>query len=329
MTIIPFFSERLGNINALRATISVDKRCPVDRELAVKDNSLWLGSTKLIDSTVLGIPLDPNLITTTNMDQQPDKNNETILWDIKIGTQQQQVPRLAYDHEPKELLPAKALREFELISCNHCSCPLVRAQDSKAPFRHKDMPSEHWYELVECWICHETKPEEHRARMKPILAKPDVLLVGSTYYLVHSDNLTPDSLVVDRDVASKINWDNGTYTKWITVNCTSCSMPLGEGQYEKYDEEPILRAVKLFKYCVSILPTPTLTPCEMPTFMDFLVCDLVNAAKAHATYRFLIQGRNTGKIYCLIWLFNWDTQIIYNRGFVSPSEPADVYHERG
>ncbi|KAI9023028.1 HECT-like ubiquitin-conjugating enzyme-binding-domain-containing protein [Phycomyces nitens] len=319
--VIPFFAEKLGNINAIRATLSVDKRCPVDRELSIKANCLWLGSTMIVDSSVFGLPLDPNLVTITKSSEQP--STETILWDIKIGTQAQ--AQTHHDHEPKELLPAKALQNFQLISCSHCSTALVNAQDAKVPFKHKDMPSEHWYELVECWICHETKPEEHRARMKPILARPDVLLVGSTYYLVHADNLTPDSLVIDHDVASKINWDNGTYTKWITVNCSNCAMPLGEGQYEKYDEEPVLRAVKLFKYCVSILPTP----CEVPTFMDFLVCDLVNAAKAHATYRFLIQGRNTGKIYCLIWLFNWDTDIIYNRGYVSPSEPPQVYQERG
>lgn len=57
-----------------------------------------------------------------------------------------------------------------------------------------------------------------------------------------------------------------------------------------------LLAVKLFKYCIDLTPTP----CEQPVFTDFLVSDLVNTAKIHATHRFLIQGRQSQRIYALV-----------------------------
>lgn len=71
---------------------------------------------------------------------------------------------------------------------------------------------------------------------------------------------------------------------------------MGEGQYKR-DEHgtPTLLASKLYKYAVSIAEQAS-----RPTFMDFLTHDLVSAAKAHATYRFLIQGRKDNKTYTLV-----------------------------
>lgn len=62
------------------------------------------------------------------------------------------------------------------------------------------------------------------------------------------------------------------------------------------DGEMQLLAVKLFKYCIDLAPNPS----EQPVFTDFLVSDLVNTAKIHATHRFLIQGRQSQRIYALV-----------------------------
>ena len=42
---------------------------------------------------------------------------------------------------------------------------------------------------------------------------------------------------------------------------------------------------------------------SLPTFMEFLLYDLFDAAKAHATYRFIIHGRKTKQIYALVIFF--------------------------
>lgn len=57
-----------------------------------------------------------------------------------------------------------------------------------------------------------------------------------------------------------------------------------------------LLAVKLFKYCIQLLPTLS----EQPIFTDYFVSDLVNTAKIHATHRFLIEGRQSQNIYTLV-----------------------------
>lgn len=74
---------------------------------------------------------------------------------------------------------------------------------------------------------------------------------------------------------------------------------IGEGQYCIEDEQMKLLAVKLFKYCITISPTQVSND-EKPTFIDYLISDLVNTAKIHATHRFLIQGRQSQNIYALV-----------------------------
>jgi hypothetical protein len=62
------------------------------------------------------------------------------------------------------------------------------------------------------------------------------------------------------------------------------------------DDSLALMAAKLFKYCVTLQPTPD----ELPGFMDFVVGDLIEAAKVHATHRFIIQGKKSHRIHALV-----------------------------
>ncbi|RUO96416.1 ubiquitin-conjugating enzyme E2-binding protein [Jimgerdemannia flammicorona] len=138
-------------------------------------------------------------------------------------------------------------------------------------------------------------------------------------------------------------WTRGTFKKWIPVTCAKCSALLGEGYYKlprmpenddrtsveagersslfRFSEkDPTLLAVKLTKYMVSValsspsnLATPLVT--EIHPFTTFIALDFIEAAKAHANYRFVIEGRTSRRTHVLIWLFNWDTKIVYNNGF--------------
>ncbi|RUS13697.1 hypothetical protein BC937DRAFT_94907 [Endogone sp. FLAS-F59071] len=90
----------------------------------------------------------------------------------------------------------------------------------------------------------------------------------------------------------------------------SCLFPIAD---------PILLAVKLTKYAVGVTlaPADASSPPVVEThpFTTFVALDFLEAAKVHANYRFLIEGRGSRKIYLLVWLFNWDTKIAYNEGF--------------
>ncbi|ORY94885.1 HECT-like ubiquitin-conjugating enzyme-binding-domain-containing protein [Syncephalastrum racemosum] len=302
---VPFFAEHLANIQSIRATLCSAPDYPVPEKLRIVNQTLTLGSVSVVPFESVGIRVEPTVVGLTHHD--------TCLWDFKLTTRQS----LQTQGDLPAVWSARDLKDTKQIVCRACQQSLAEAP----VFQSKDLPSEHWYELVECWICHETKPEEHRARMQPIGARQDMILVGTTYLLLHPDNTK--HLQVDEARLRNVNWDQGLQTRWLPVHCQQCGADIGEGQYKR-DENgtPALLASKLYKYAVSI---PSQTSC--PVFMDFLTHDLVSAAKAHATYRFLIQGRKDNKTYALMWLFNWDTNIIYNHGFQDGG--SAVHHKRG
>ncbi|CAO3639725.1 unnamed protein product [Mucor fragilis] len=319
---IPFFAEELGNIHVLRATIATESTCDAAECLQVKDSVLVLQDQVVADLKSIDIAVSTqHLVVAQPNDTQLDSKDDTLVpWEVKLSLLKPPASLRSRQNDVKEWWTSKLLLQQSLekqMRCRHCAQGLL---DSAIEYKIKDLPSEHWYELVECWICHETKPEEHQARMKPILARPHVLLVGTTYFLIHPENIVNGALQVDAVVSKRSNWDRGTLTKWIAVNCSKCGNAVGEGQYCMEDGEMQLLAVKLFKYCIDLTPTP----CEQPVFTDFLVSDLVNTAKIHATHRFLIQGRQSQRIYALIWLFNWDTHIVHNDGYADKSDHALV-----
>ncbi|KAI7851663.1 HECT-like ubiquitin-conjugating enzyme-binding-domain-containing protein [Circinella umbellata] len=323
--VIPFFSEQLANINAIRSTIAIESTLDsAPEKITIKNNSLCFDKNTIVDFDAFNVQLDPRVLTITSTPtttpSTTDNNNNIQEYDIKLVVSKPIGSNKKYDDDLKTCWTAKELQHFQGLSCRSCHQMITSVNE----FQSKDLPSEHWYELVECWICHEAKPEEHRSRMQPITARSKMVLVGGTYLLLHPQDLLTDSFTVD-DI-SNIKWDTGLSKKWIPIHCTKCQEPLGEGQYEQNQEgETSLLATKFYKYCISILPMEQQQP--LPTFMEFLLYDLFDAAKAHATYRFIIQGRKTKQIYALLWLFNWDTHIIYNRGFLDKNTSNDIYRE--
>lgn len=193
---IPFFLEQLANINVARATIAGDSNCPVEDALEIKNNSLRLGSQVIIDFDALNLKVDPSVLV---ISPSNDDSSSTQYYDVKLSlTGRQQQQQQATDGN-LSAWTADNPRNVSSLACRACKKELVRGLGNS-----KDLPSEHWYELVECWICHETKPEEHRARMQPILARENTLLVGASYALVHADNAVRENIQVDTDIAATI-----------------------------------------------------------------------------------------------------------------------------
>ncbi|KAI9318373.1 HECT-like ubiquitin-conjugating enzyme-binding-domain-containing protein [Dichotomocladium elegans] len=264
--VLPFFCEELANIKALRAVIAVHPDVSFQENLSIKHNALFLGNERVINFNDIQVTVDPTTITVLPHSQGTDR---LIPYEVKLTVV---TPKKINDDddELKTWWPVKDLATKKAFVCRVCDALLV----DTASFKFKPLPSEHWYELVECWICHESKPEEHRARMQPISAQPKMLLAGTTYLLVHPGDVAGESIEMDKHAASQLKW--AMSRQWIPVHCVKCNGDIGEGQFEK-DAEPVL-----------------------PSFMDFLTFDLLDAVKAHATYRFLIQSRRDSKIQLLV-----------------------------
>jgi hypothetical protein len=205
---IPFYAEELGNINVLRASISTEPSCDVAESLQVKNNVLTLGDKVIADLSLVDIAVSIQNLVVAQPNDAPATEDGLAPWEIKLSLLK--TPKLlrSQQNDVKEWWTSKLLlaetRQRKMV-CQHCATSLI---DVSVNYKIKDLPSEHWYELVECWICHETKPEEHQARMRPILARPDSLLVGTTYFLVHPDNLIQENIKVDSVVADRLNVSN-------------------------------------------------------------------------------------------------------------------------
>ncbi|KAG8216813.1 hypothetical protein J3R82DRAFT_7067 [Butyriboletus roseoflavus] len=71
-------------------------------------------------------------------------------WEVKASCYQSGVP--PKESEDVSLLPASELASLSPLSytCTSCSLPLIPAP----PMRYRDLPSEHWEELIDAWVCH-------------------------------------------------------------------------------------------------------------------------------------------------------------------------------
>lgn len=215
--VVPFYAELLSNIQVLRATIETTDI--IDAGLFnIKNNQLYLQDDLIVDVSSLHIKLIPTSLEVRVDDHEIDfdsRKNNSLLWHIKINIQrdeqlqQQQLANNGLSHE-KQWWTSKTISQnnIQYLNCRHCMQLLLdlNPKDSKNSnlFKCKDLPSEHWYELVECWICHEAKPEEHRERMRPIFARQGVLLVGTYYFLIHvNDFFSKDTLKLDYEMANQ------------------------------------------------------------------------------------------------------------------------------
>ena len=95
------------------------------------------------------------------------------------------------------------------ILCGYCKEPLIEKNALK---KILDMPSEHWVELIDCWMCHQENYKH--AKIGDILAQENVGLVGNNYFLVHPNNIKENALKVDDEVLQEIDVSyNSLYRK--------------------------------------------------------------------------------------------------------------------
>ncbi|KAJ3284336.1 hypothetical protein HDU79_008294, partial [Rhizoclosmatium sp. JEL0117] len=91
---------------------------------------------------------------------------------------------------------ADALRCVSELHCHKCRAAVSRASFEKV----KDLPSEHWHELLDCWACHQ---EDYSHLQKGhyagsvIPSRERQLLVAQNYLLVHESDLIMDQLMIE------------------------------------------------------------------------------------------------------------------------------------
>lgn len=108
---------------------------------------------------------------------------------------------------PPPPLPASQLQGLENLACGSCGNILLNSTSSlglgspSGPIqRVVDLPSEHWQELVDCWMCHEEDFTE--LREGDLGARHGQALVGGTYLLIHAKDVEHHAVMIEEDARS-------------------------------------------------------------------------------------------------------------------------------
>lgn len=93
------------------------------------------------------------------------------------------------------------------FNCAHCSSPLVSfSKEAAANMQYTPLPSEHWAELIEAWMCHApatlTEDIAHQYGSQNFQPKNrQQMLIGQHYLIVHADNALEQSWQRSKDVS--------------------------------------------------------------------------------------------------------------------------------
>ncbi|PPQ72374.1 hypothetical protein CVT24_002074 [Panaeolus cyanescens] len=220
-------------------------------------------------------------------------------YEIKLTTQ----PTSQHETTSPPLLDATQLESLKPTSflCSSCSLPLIQA--SKVHM-YKDLPSEHWEELVEAWMCHsDQKLHDQVASHGRRGFSPSVgqALVGGSYILFEGSAIHKNNLHVSTSNEAKVS-DHGLLTRCI------CGAVIGRRR-EKTDSDGQRTTYRILKYAVRPVSLKN-EPLKVP-LTAFIVEDMNEFVQAHASYRFVIRDEEDEKPRILIWLFKPRIRIAY------------------
>ncbi|KAG0373687.1 hypothetical protein BGX24_011380 [Mortierella sp. AD032] len=280
-----------------------------------------------IDKLVLPARVMP---TRTTLDPSTSHSNllslkMTALPNMPLETSLSTLSLASSSEFPSSPLPASQLQGLENLACGSCGNVLLNSTSNstttttstQGPIqRVVDLPSEHWQELVDCWMCHEEDFTE--LREGDLGARLGQALVGGTYLLIHAKDVDHEAVMIEEDARS-VDW------KRTTTSSTAIGQKESRGvgvrlhvrdaclQSAMADLEMI--QVKFHKYLVRYHGKHEQKSLTIPRqrFPSYVATEIFESARHHATYRFIIQDRLQGRDMLLLWMLNWDTTVVTNQ----------------
>ncbi|KAF8888545.1 HECT-like ubiquitin-conjugating enzyme-binding-domain-containing protein [Infundibulicybe gibba] len=230
--------------------------------------------------------------------------------DVKVqsGHFEIKLPTLAPPVDtPSEDISAPLLDASQLVAinptsfiCASCSLPLVYSHGINT---YRDLPSEHWEELVDAWMCHSDQKLHQQVTSHGkggFWPQPSQALVGGSYILFEESSLAKNNLhVSDRKMRGE---------QWRLVRCL-CGAVVGRCQ-EHSDNGQTSIVYRLLKYAIRPV-SPTSEPSRI-SLSAFIIEDMVEFVQAHATYRFVILDEEEERPRILVWLFKPNIQLSYS-----------------
>lgn len=184
---------------------------------------------------------------------------------------------------PHSVIPASTeffAQKILPLSCRKCKNTII---SDGSICKSMALPSEHWLELAELWICHpiEGENQAYGVDFKIIKSQAGKLLVSKEYYLVHQSDCTKGSLV-DRESL---------------LECAKCLNLIGAISKEE-------EGYRLFKYAL----------CSKGGIIDEIytpercaVEQMMEARSSHRQHRFILYDILQKRDWKLqITVFDWD-----------------------
>ncbi|KAG2069522.1 hypothetical protein BDR04DRAFT_1101388 [Suillus decipiens] len=234
----------------------------------------------------------------------PGKKNIQICqghYELKLGIANPRAARSCSPNEPTPLMSAEQLLSSKPTSwfCISCSLPLVHIPKS---IKYRDLPSEHWEELVDSWMCHADQTlHNHVAKHgRGFWPEDNEALVGCSYILFQQSAI----------ISNNVSWTQQPLRdkeSWLT-RCI-CGAIIGRRHERHGPDGTTLAMYRLFKYALR----PVSQIAELPRFpmSAFIMQDMLEHVSAHATYRFVISDEEEERPRILVWLFKPKIRVSY------------------
>ncbi|ORY25819.1 HECT-like ubiquitin-conjugating enzyme-binding-domain-containing protein [Naematelia encephala] len=277
---------------------------PLNSDLNIEASSEEAVVTSKKDSSVLRIVLPTPVLATRTQLTSSDVHLEAKLSALPTSTSSISlnsiVPRALSAPELRTLRPTS-------LSCAECDREIVRL-NGKADI--SDLPSEHWAEMMEVWMCH----ADPTWTAKLAQQTKDGFWPGSTQVLVGGSYL----LVPGDAVRSQITRTEDCKDAWAVLSCT-CGEILGKKRGN--DGQPGAGTVRLSKWAVGVAREELGEEYNLVRYplSVFVVSDMLELAQAHASYRFIIADEENSAKRLLIWLFTPSTRISYKKALSTPA----------
>lgn len=209
---LPIFAEILPNVKSMTVNVGLTK----NKEDFIYEFGLYplklifeskspsnktISKTKTFSTSKIEIPL----IQTIETSEHPIITNSDEGIDIKLKLRtfvRKRPPKKDISISETYQAPFKSTKipSLKNILCDYCKKFLIKKNALKKVL---DMPSEHWIELVDCWMCHQESYKH--AKIGDIIAQENIGLVSNNYFLLHPNDIEENSFEVDDEELHKID----------------------------------------------------------------------------------------------------------------------------